>query len=148
MLGHSKRRGERKGRRGDNTSAREMSFGYGSRRHAGGKIPFLLLSIPDCKCFGYRTLYHHLDALHECFVIVSSETHGQRERTCWGIARGEVREKEGGGIIPLPVRCPSATGAVGMLAAKFPSFSFPSRTANASVIEPCIIIWMPCMSVL
>src|SRR5947207_15691588 len=66
-------------------------------------------------------------------LIVSSETQCQRERTCWGIA--------------MPAGHPPSTGAVGKPVAKFPPFFFPSRTASASVIEPCIISWMSSMSV-
>src|SRR5437667_12793171 len=80
-------------------------------------------------------------------LIVSSETQCQRERTCWGIAGGEMREEEGGGTIPVPAGHPPSMGAVGKPVAKFPPFFFPTRTASAWVIEPCIISWMSSMSI-
>ena len=45
-------------------------------------------------------------------LIVSSEIQCQGERTCWGIAGGEVREEEEVRTIPVPTGPPPATGAV------------------------------------
>jgi len=57
--------------------------------------------------------------------------------------RGGIRR----GIVPVLARFPPATVAADELVAKFSSLFFPSRTANASVIEPCIIFWISSMKV-
>jgi len=58
-----------------------------------------------------------------------------------------VGEGNRGGIAPVPTRYPPATRVIGKLMAKFPSFSFPSQTANALDMELCIILWMSFMRV-